>query len=355
MHYSLVILQKLVRMGRKTKNTSFDQRQLVIFHREKGKSYREISAMLRISKSTVAEIIRRFNIENRIESIPQTGRPAALNDREKRRLVRKIKENPRLSAPRLASELLEERGKKVHPETIRRTLRQHGYNGRVARRKPFINEANRRKRLNFAKELVSKDEAWWTNVIFADESKFNIYNSDGRTMVWRMKNTELDIKHTRGTVKHGGGSVMVWGCISTMGVGNLVFIDTIMDKNVYLNLLKNNLHQSAENMGIRDSFKFYQDNDPKHKARIVQEFLLYACPKVLHPPPQSPDLNPIENLWDELDRKIHVHPIRSKDELKLRLQEEWARITSEYLKKIIYNMPKRLRDVIKQNGYATKY
>ena len=52
-------------------------------------------------------------------------------------------------------------------------------------------------------------------------------------------------------------------------------------------------------MGIRDTFKFYQDND-KHKSRIVQEYLLYKCPKVLHRSPESPDLNPIENLWDQL-------------------------------------------------------
>ena len=54
-------------------------------------------------------------------------------------------------------------------------------------------------------------------------------------------------------------------------------------------------------MGIGEGFMFYQDNDPKHKARIVQEFLFYNCFKLLESPLQSPDLNPIENLWDELN------------------------------------------------------
>lgn len=341
-------------MPRKT-NTSFDIRQLVIFHNEKGKSFRKIAAMLNISKSTVGDIVRRFKVEDRIDSIPQKGQPRKLDTRDKRKLLRKIKNDPTLSAPKLATELLNEAGKKVHPQTIRRALKDSGYNGRVARKKPYVNETNRKKRLNFAKEFIHKENPYWNDVIFTDESKFNIFGSDGRRMVWRKKNEEFNFKNLKPTVKHGGGGVLVWGCISAFGPGELVFIDTIMDKNVYLNILKNNLHKSATKMGILNTFKFYQDNDPKHKARIVQEYLLYNCPKVLQPPPQSPDLNPIENVWDELDRRIRTTTISSKEMLKRRLKEEWDSINTDYLQKIISNMPQRLEEVIKQNGYPTRY
>ncbi|CAK9813094.1 Transposable element Tcb2 transposase [Anthophora quadrimaculata] len=174
-------------------------------------------------------------------------------------------------------------------------------------------------------------------------------------MVWRKVNEVLKIKNLKPTVKHGGGNVIIWGCILTTGVGELIFIDGIMDKNKYLDILKTNLIKSASNLGIRDTFKFYQDNDHKHKSRIVQEYLLYKCPKVLHPPPQSPDLNPIENLWDQLDRNIRTTPIKTITELMERLLEEWRRIPHEYLKKIICNMPKRLYEVIKQKGQPAKY
>ena len=86
-------------------------------------------------------------------------------------------------------------------------------------------------------------------------------------------------------------------------------------------------------MGIKNSFKLYQDNDPKHKAHLVRCWLLYNCPKVIKTPAQSPDMNPIENWSEELERRIQTKPISSLKHLKERLQEEWHRIDSNYFKK----------------------
>lgn len=151
--------------------------------------------------------------------------------------------------------------------------------------------------------------------------------------MWRKPNTELQDKNLRATVKHGGGHVMVWACMSAAGVGKLQFIESTMDKLVYLNILKNNLLQSAEKLGIKDTFRFYQDNDPKHTSGIVQTWLIYNCPHVMKPPAQSPDLNVIENLWSILDTKIRERHISNKNDLKTALVEEWARIPVETTKK----------------------
>ncbi len=135
----------------------------------------------------------------------------------------------------------------------------------------------------------------------------NLFLSDGRTMVWQKPNEELKKLNLHATVKHGGGGVMVWGCFSASGVGNLVFIESTLNKEGYLKILRDSVLQSAEKMGLAHHFKFWQDNDLKRKSRLCQEWLLY---RVLHsitlPLPNSPDLNPIENLWDELDRRCSV-------------------------------------------------
>jgi len=75
-------------------------------------------------------------------------------------------------------------------------------------------------------------------------------------MVWRQKNTEMNPKHLRPTVKHGGGGVLVWGCMSASGVGNLHFIDGIMDHKMYIDILKTNLHPSAAKMDLEGNFIF---------------------------------------------------------------------------------------------------
>ncbi|GFU85747.1 transposable element Tc1 transposase [Trichonephila clavipes] len=151
------------------------------------------------------------------------------------------------------------------------------------RTKPFVGKANRKKRIDFAKENEKVDRNFWNSEIFSDESKFNIHGSDGHQKVWRKANAALEPKNMRGTVKHGGGSIMVWGCMTATGLGNLVIIEGIMNQYIYLNILKNNLSQSASKLGLDGSFTFQQDNDPKHTARVVREWLLYNVRKQLTP------------------------------------------------------------------------
>ncbi|GFU68394.1 transposable element Tcb2 transposase [Trichonephila clavipes] len=98
-----------------------------------------------------------------------------------------------------------------------------------------------------------------------------------------------------------------------------------------------------------------QDNDPKYTAFVVKEWLLYHCRNQHNTPPQSPDLNVIENLWSHLERAVQKHQIISKEQLKLVLQEEWLNIAPETTRHLVESMPWRLEAVISAKGYATKY
>lgn len=351
--HSVVVLY-LAKMGSKGSETTEEERKIIIRLHNQCKSLAQISTIVGRARSTIQSIIDRFCTRRTVKNAPRSGRPHVLSKTDERFIVRLIKKDPKISAPTIAA-TMEERGVHVSISTLRNILRKNGYHGRVIRKKFFVNKTNREKRLQFAKKYINKDNDFWNKVIFSDESKFNIFGSDGRRTVWRKKNCELNPNNLIPTVKHGGGSVMVWGCMSAGGVGKLHFIEGTMDHKMYIDILKNNLLVSAEKLGLENEFIFQQDNDPKHTAHNTKNWLLYNVPQQLHTPPQSPDLNPIEHLWSILENAIRKRQASNRAEFIEILQQEWDEISPAITKNLVDSMPRRLQAVIDSEGYPTKY
>ena len=150
-------------------------------------------------------------------SRPKTKNYTASIDRI---IQRKIKLVHQKSAPTVKAEIEKELGVIVHANTIRNRLHEISLYGRVARKKPYLNKINRGKRIAYAKMMMEKPYDYWKHVLWSDESKFNLFGLDGKIMVWRSTMEEYDPKCTVSTVKHNGGSVIVWACFSRNDVGN---------------------------------------------------------------------------------------------------------------------------------------
>lgn len=330
-------------------------RELIVSLRNQGKTLREIGRIVDKRPGTVCKIIKRYEEIGCASSRPRSGRPPKLNSVHEREICKAVHGNPSTSAQVIANNLSRDYNVKVTPQTVRNRLKSCGFVGRVPRKKPYIGKLNRKRRLDFAKEYISKPTPFWESVIFSDESKFNVSGSDGRQKVWRKKNKALESKNLRPTFKHGGGGIMVWGCMAANGVGSLQIINGIMNQYVYIDILKNNLQQSANKLGLGRSFIFQQDNDPKHTAMKTKEWLLYNAPRQLKTPPQSPDLNPIEHLWDEIGRRVRKRGVKNKEELKQALLDEWDKIPAEVTHKLVGSMKKRLLEVIRNKGGPTSF
>ena len=160
------------------------------------------------------------------------------------------------------------------------------------------------------------------------------------------------------TVKYGGGKLLFWGCFGAYGVGKIIRIEGIMNANHYIDIIKSGYLTSLKQWKktVRTTI-FMQDNDPKHKAKVTMEFFKSKKFQILEWPAQSPDLNPIENLWSILKRRLYNYQTRPRnlDEQWERVQDVWNSISREQCNKLIESMPNRIQAVIKSKGGYTKY
>ena len=155
------------------------------------------------------------------------------------------------------------------------------------------------------------------------------------------------------TVKFGGGSIMIWGCFSVKGVDKISVIDGKMNAQKYKHILQEKLKSSIESLELPSDYIFQQDNDPKHTAKSTKKWLSENNVNVLQWPSQSPDLNPIGNVWRFLKIQIPKRAPANINNLKTICQEEWYKIPN-FCKKLIENNKKRLVAAEVNKGYSTK-
>ena len=151
---------------------------------------------------------------------------------------------------------------------------------------------------------------------------------------------------------------MIWGCMTIKGTGHMCKINGTMDQQLYRSILEDELLQTIDWYDLDVNRVIFQhDNDPKHKARSVQEWLNQQPFEVLEWPAQSPDLNPIEHLWAHIKRRLNQYEEPPKGMLEVweRVQTEWNNIDQETCGRLVESMPRRLEAVIKAKGMWTEY
>ncbi|CAK9810849.1 Transposable element Tc1 transposase [Anthophora quadrimaculata] len=335
----------------KTRELHESERLLIYKRRREGQTLQQIATDFGITKEGVRKMYKKIETIGKPENSVRTGRKRKTTPRQDREIVKITKREPFITAKQLKEDL----NLPIGTTQIKSRLYEAGLHGRISRKKPHISETNARKRLNFAKEHYNKPTAFWESIIWSDESKFELRSNKRRKYVWRKQGEAFKQNVITSTVKHGGGSIMLWGCFNNENVGKLTIIDGILTAAKYIDILKENLFPSIQKFGPDTEYIFQHDNDPKHTAKIVKKFIDKNNISLLSWPLQSPDLNPIEHLWDELDRKIPKSDRYTKPKLIAALKKAWDEVQSKTLKKLIHSMPNRLLEVIKAKGYQTAY
>ncbi len=267
------------------------------------------------------------HVSSKLSGRKKCGRKRCTANREKRSLLRIVKQNQFKNLGELHKEWTEAVVKASRTTTHRR-VKEFGYNCRQIR-------------LTWAKEKKNWAIAQWSKVLFSDESKFCIsFGNQGPRggEAYSPSCLKSSVKFPQ--------SVMICGAMSSAGV-HCVFLKTNVTAPVYQESLEHFILLSADQLFKDAYFIFQQDLSPSHTAKSTKSWLNDHGVGVLDWPANSPDLNPIENVWGIVKRKMRNKRPKNADELKATVKDTWVSIPPQQCHKLTTSMPRRIEAVIK--------
>jgi transposase len=242
-------------------------------------------------------------------------------------------------------------------KAISNALKSEGFSRRIARKKPPISEANRIKRLAWAKEHLDWTTEQWGTILWTDET-WVTGGRHTRTWVTRRKGEELNPTCIVDKIQRKSGW-MFWGCFSGLtGKGPGLFWEKswkTINKESYVEhtvpVIEAFIH---DNPGLF----LMQDHAPGHAAKYTIDELESRDIQLIFWPPYSPDLNPIETVWNTMKDWIQARYLDDKLSYKILRKaviEAWDAIGENELAELLNSMPQRCQAVIDANGLYTKF
>ena len=334
------------------------KRTIAVTLRNEGYSYRQIADKIGhgVTASGIRKLCVRFEESGSINTKHGRGRKKATTSKTDRRISRLALQNRRATSHAI-NKILSDTGVVMSDRTVRRRLVAAGLRARIPRKKPFLNVLQRKKRLQWAKEHVSWTHEQWKKVIWSDETRISIFGSDGVFYVRRRPGEECLPECLTPTMKHPV-TVMIWGCMSWSGIGRIQVVNGMLNATRYIHeVLQPKLLPSVRDIfGDGAEFVFQQDGAPCHTARKCTKWFQDNNIELLTWPGNSPDLNPIENLWSRLKKVVASKHPSNKQELIEGIISSWYHVISpENLRNLVESMPARCKAVIASKGYPTRY
>jgi len=326
--------------------------------REDGQSAATVAAKLDTTPRTVERWSKRLKGEEGLAAaadVPRGGRPHMTDEAMDTAVAGASLLSPFASPHQLRRQLMLT---DVSDDTVRRILGRAHIHAHIARHKRHLTPEQIAARLRFARDYSRfQQEHGWQTVFFADEKCFYGEGHPGRIWVYRPDEADsLDPQFTAQKVPHPI-KVSAWACFSANGPGYMCIYDESADAKFFAGVFKNYLAPSHEMYFEPGSTQRWllHDNLRAHRSHEPASELHKAGFTVLEFPPYSPDLNPIENLWADVQKRMDMTPVSTKAELEALIIRAWEATSIKLCSKLAHSMPKRIAAVIKKNGQYTHY
>jgi transposase len=206
----------------------------------------------------------------------------------------------------------------------------------------MLTAEHKRKRVEWGREHLNDN---WKKTLFSDETAFQLF----RNTVERWYKHERPIR----PMPKDRTKIFAWGGFCIKGKTSLFCFKGIMDAKFYVDILRRHVPEIRQMLGNR--WRFQQDNDPKHTSHLAKAFLQENMPEVMDWPSNSPDLNPIENLWSIVKGNVKRRMPKNQDELERFMMEEWENIPKSTIINLVGSMKRRCELVIEKNGERIPY
>lgn len=331
---------------------TYRQKLTIVIFKEAGYKVTEIIEKTGVQRRTINRVLKKYEEEGTLERKQGSGRPAKFDERGARHLISVILKDRRLSLHEIIASIPEE----ASISTVKKVLHEEGYFNRVARRKPYLSNSHVARRLKFAKEHVNWDVEMWKKVIWTDESSFEIGKKSGQVHIWRKAGEAYKTACLAGTHKSERNSVMIWGAIRFGEKSELVFMNKKERKGS--DLVRNVYDQALLRFWNHNpDLLLMEDGAPTHRCAVAKKWKKDQVIECLEWPAQSPDLNPIENLWKQMKDRVQSKSEGPVNEGKFRelIQEAWDSFDPSTWNKLIETMPRRMKEVIRNKGGSTHW